>query len=390
MATIKPYKNKSGEFWEYRFVYKDPITGKKKEASKKGFKRKGEAIAACKEAEKDIKDGFNEDNLTLKAFLDYWLNDHKKTKIRQSTFEKLERNIKGHILPYFQEVKLSDIKPVMYQKFLDHLPEEKNLSYGTSKMNHDLLNEAFKEAVFQQKMKFNPAERATVKGEKSKKKENEKFIDTNDIIPFLQEVFKDDYIYWLFFRTLIDTGLRKGEAAALQWSDIDFKEATISVNKTLNFKAAGSGDKKEMFGEPKTYNSIRIISIDPDLRNDLLIYRKWQNENKLVFDNAYHHDYNFVFCRKDGDYLPKSTLFNKFRKALIKADLPIALEIHSLRHTHAVACFESGMKEKEIQVRLGHGGDAITKDVYIHVSKKMKVASGEKYAEYKKNGYSIN
>jgi integrase len=389
MATISKYKNKSGEFYEYRFVYKDPITGKRKEKSQKGFKKKGDAKAACEAAEKDIKEGFTEDSLTLKAFLDFWLNDHKKTKIRQSTFEKLERNIKGHILPYFKNVKLSDIKPMMYQKFLDHLPEEKNLSYGTSKMNHDLLNEVFKEAVYQQKMKSNPAERATVKGEKSKKKDNEKFIDTDDIISFLQEVKKDDYIYWIFFKTLFDTGLRKGEAAALQWSDIDLKEKTITVSKTLDFKAAGKDDKENMFADPKTYNSIRVISIDPDLADDLLTYKKWQNENKLLYNDAYYHEYNFVFCRKEGKYLPKSSLFNKFRKALEKANLPLALNIHSTRHTHAVACFEAGMKETEIAVRLGHGGDTITKEVYIHVSKKLQVASGEKYAEYKKNKYAI-
>lgn len=390
MATIKEYTTKKGKFYEYRFVYKDPITGKRKEKSQKGFKKKGDAKTACEEAEKDIKEGFTENGLTLEKFLNNWLVNDKQPNIRPSTFEKLERNIKGHILPYFQKVKLNDITYTMYQDFLNHLPIEKNLSYATSKMNHDLLNEAFRLAVFRKQMKYNPCERSTVKGEKSKKKEDEKFIDTDKIVPFLQEVYKDDYIYYLFFRTLIDTGLRKGEAAALQWSDIDLKEGTINVNKTLIFTEAGKGNKEEMFGDPKTYNSKRIISIDPDLMKDLITYKKWQNENKLAFNNAYHHEFNFVFCRKDGNFLPKSTLFNKFRKALKASGLSLALDIHSTRHTHAVACFEAGMKETAIQARLGHGGEAITKDVYIHISQKMKVAEGDKYTEYKQKGYKIN
>ncbi|WP_336866797.1 hypothetical protein [Peribacillus frigoritolerans] len=69
-----------------------------------------------------------------------------------------------------------------------------------------------------------------------------------------------------FFKFLIETGLRKGEAAALKWIDIDLKSKTLSVTKTLDFTAK---KKDDLFGDPKTYNSRSTITISNTLANDL-------------------------------------------------------------------------------------------------------------------------
>lgn len=388
--AVEEYKKNGKRFYRYRARVKDPITAKWKELKESNFHTKKEAQIAEEKAKLDYYEGYTDENMSLKSFLEYWLSQKKgNPNIKETTIKKLERNIKGHILPFFKEIKIKDVTYKIYQKFLDHLPVEKGLSYSTSKMNHDLMKEAFKKAVFERKIKFNPAEGAIIKGELNKRKEEEKFIDTDKIDSFLQEVYKDDYIYWIFFKTLIDTGLRKGECGGLTWNDINFKERTISITKSLDFEEIAAGNIEKMYGDGKTHNAIRTITIDQDLVNDLIAYKKWQNENKLAFNDSYFHDYNFVFCRKNGDYLPKSSSFNKFRKALKASNLSLKLQIHSTRHTHAVACFEAGMKESAIAARLGHGGETITKEVYIHISNKLKIADGDKYAEYKKNGYAI-
>lgn len=115
-----------------------------------------------------------------------------------------------------------------------------------------------------------------------------------------------DYVYWIFFKVLIETGMRKGEAAALQWSDIDFKERTISINKTLDFAAK---DHSELFGDPKTYHSKRTITVIQSLMSDLYFHQKYQNENNLALNAIYYHDLNLVLCRNDGNFMPKCSLF---------------------------------------------------------------------------------
>lgn len=81
--------------------------------------------------------------------------------------------------------------------------------------------------------------------------------------------------------------MRKGEAAALQWTDIDLKKYTISINKTLDF---GAKTKSELFGDTKTFNSNRTIKISQSLVNDLKYHLSYQNQNKLGFGELYHHD----------------------------------------------------------------------------------------------------
>lgn len=147
----------------------------------------------------------------------------------------------------------------------------------------------------------------------------------------------------MFFKVLIETGMRKGEAAALQWTDIDFKNGTINISKSLDFQPKNID---ELFGGTK-------------------------NKNKKQVNDLYHHDLNLVLCRQDGNFMPKSSLFNAFSRILKPADIK-PLPIHSLRHTHAVLMLEAGADMKYLQERLGHGSYQITADVYSHVSQWRK------------------
>ncbi|OLS39190.1 site-specific integrase [Bacillus sp. MRMR6] len=375
-------KNDKKVYYEYRIRYKDPITQKFREKSKKGFLSSKEAQLAAAEEEKRIMEGFEISSISLKDYLDYWLNEHKKDTIRRSTYENKEQNIRLHILPYFKNVQLKDVKPMMYQKFINHLASQ-GYSKSLVEINHTIMYEMFKRAIIDRKIEYNPCEGATIKGKVNEK--DLQFIDSNDVGRFLQEAYKYEYNYWIFFKALIDTGMRKGEAAALQWTDIDLKERTISITKSFDFQKA-SKDKNLMFGDTKTYHSVRTIKISQSLANDFHFQIKYQNQNKLTLNEIYHHDLNLVFCRNDGNYLPKSTLFNAFSRILKRAGLS-SLPIHSLRHTHAVLALEAGVDMKTLQERLGHGSYQVTADVYSHVSKKMEITAIDKYEEYTKNVY---
>lgn len=369
---------KHGTVWEYRIKYKDPITQKYKEKSKRGFKTKPEARSEAQELEKKLVEGLEQSDIPLVEYLNIWLNEYKKGTIRKNTFVLHEQNIKNHIAPYFKKIYLKDVKPVMYQKFINHL-HEKEYSKRTIEIIHGTMFGAYEKAVILNKAEKNPCVGVTIKG---KTKELElKFIDSGDIHRFLKEAYKDNYIYWIFFKVLIATGMRKGEAAALQWSDVDLKEGLININKSLDFQPESEG---ELFGDTKTYHSKRTITISKGLANDLHFHLKWQNQNKMSLNDIYNHDLNLVLCRNDGNYMPKSTLFNAFRRILEKSELP-DLPIHSLRHTHAVLQLEAGADMKYLQERLGHGSIQITSDVYAHVSKKIEKDSMSKFESYTKN-----
>lgn len=371
MASFK--KHKSG--WEYRFKYKDPITKEWREKSERGFKSKPEAELAAAEALKKIKQGYGREDMRLSDYLNMWLEEFKKGTVRKNTYEVHRNNIETHIKPYFKNIMLSEIMPEMYQKFLNHLSES-GYSRRTIEIVHSTMHNAMKKAVTLRKIETNPCVGVEIKGQRQR---NElKFIESEHIPSFLQEARKYGYIYWIFFRVLIETGMRKGEAAALQWPDVDLKNNRITITKTLDFTAK---EKDDLFGDVKTIRSARTIRISNSLANDLKYHMQWQNQNKLTLNAIYHHDLNLVLCREDGSPMPKSSLFNAFSRILKKSGLP-PLPIHSLRHTCAVLLLEAGADMKFVQEQLGHGSIQITSDVYSHISKKLEERNIGKFEDH--------
>ncbi|MBW5467406.1 tyrosine-type recombinase/integrase [Brevibacillus formosus] len=102
---------------------------------------------------------------------------------------------------------------------------------------------------------------------------------------------------------------------------------------------------------------------------------------------CYDHDLNLVLTRDDGNFVPKSSLFNAFSRTLKRLNIP-SIPIHSLRHTHAVLLLETGTDMKYIQERLGHGSIQITSDVYAHISKKIELDNMDKFESYMESVYS--
>jgi len=370
------YKKHGPGNWEYRFKYKDPFTKKYREKSERGFKTKDEAETAAADARKKIKQGFGEADVKLADYLTTWLEEYKQGTVRKNTFELHENNIKTHIKPYFKEITLNEVRPEMYQKFLNGLSEKGVYSRRTVELVHSTMHNAMKKAVTLGRIEKNPCVGAEIKGQR--KKSEVKFIESDHIPRFLQEARKYGYIYWIFFRVLIETGMRKGEAAALKWSDIDFKNNRIKIDETLDFTA---DDDEKLFGDTKTLRSERTIKMSQALANDLKYHAQWQNQNKLNLNAIYKHKLNLVLCREDGHFMPKSSLFNAFSRILKRSELP-QLPIHSLRHTCAVLLLEAGADMKFVQEQLGHGSIQITSDVYSHISKKLAERNIKKFEEH--------
>ncbi|MGG4470060.1 site-specific integrase [Paenibacillus alvei] len=374
MASFRKHKNG----WEYRIRFKDPYTQEFKEKSKRGFPTKKEAQIAAAKEEKRIEEGYELSNSpSLENFLHEWLTEYKKNTVRKNTFRLHEQNIRKHIIPYFKKIELTQIKPLMYQKFLNHLIAA-NYSKRTVEIIHGTMYNALEKACYLGKLEKNPCKGATISKINPSKQENLKYMRSEDIPLFLQTAYSYNYIYFIFFKALIETGMRKGEAAALQWSDINWEDSSITITKSLDFSAK---NEEELFGDTKTYNSQRIIRMNQSLKEGLENQIFWQNRNKEMMGDKYKHNLDLIFSRNDGNFLPKSTLFNAFSRILKKAGLP-PLNIHSLRHTHAVLLLESGASMKFVQDRLGHGSITVTSDVYSHISKKINHESIQNFDDY--------
>lgn len=267
---------------------------------------------------------------------------------------------------------------MLYQKFLNYLSEQ-DYSTRTIEIIHTTFSNAMEIAVYPlKKIDENPCKRAVIPKKAIQKKKALQYMKSDDIAHFLKIARQDNYMYWIYFKTLIETGMRKGEAASLQTKDIDLENGLIFINKTLDFQAK---EGESMFGDTKTFDSERIVTMGDSLKDALTDHLEYLKEQRSVYDDIYKHELDLVFCRNNGDILPKSTLHNAFNRINKKAGLE-NLPIHALRHTHAVILLESGASMKFVQERLGHKNISITSDVYSHISSKIEKTSMDGFNNY--------
>lgn len=172
------------------------------------------------------------------------------------------------------------------------------------------------------------------------------------------------------------TGLRQGEALALKWSDIDFENKKITVNKT-----AVRIKEKQSLQTPKTKNSKRVISIDPAT---IAILKNWKKDQiKNYFKNGKHFegDDNFIFTNQRGDWVHIHNFIPYFKRFVTDHNLK-PITPHGLRHTHASLLFSAGVEPKNISDRLGHSTIKITLDLYTHITEEQRTDTVEKLLEY--------
>ena len=187
------------------------------------------------------------------------------------------------------------------------------------------------------------------------------------------EKAKDDELYPIVALTLC-TGLRKGEAMALKWENVNFEEQEIYVEGNLcrvrENKEGGRSCYVDKVLEPKTIKSRRTIPLTAKALEALQIQKQRQDEMKEKYKIIYD-DQDFVFTEADGSILRQRTFMDKYHAFLKRYGIS-DIRFHDLRHTFATLLFEEGESAKVIQELLGHSTIAITMDIYTHVSKRGK------------------
>ncbi|EUJ36659.1 putative phage integrase [Brochothrix thermosphacta DSM 20171 = FSL F6-1036] len=198
----------------------------------------------------------------------------------------------------------------------------------------------------------------------------------------LQHFFKcleadNRYMQLTLFRILAFSGIRVGEALALNWQDINFKESTIRINKTVSQGIHG----KTLVQTPKTKTSIRTLSIDPQTINILKTWRRKQKEYYLMCGINTLKPRQLIFSNKNNTFLESRSIVYLMNSIVEKHNLK-RITTHGLRHTHCSLLFESGANLQDVKERLGHSDIQTTMNIYTHVTEKAKENTADKFAKY--------
>ena len=361
---MKGYLRKRGKSWSYTVdIGRDPITNKRKQKSRGGFKTKKEAHSALAKIISEYEQGeYVEDNkIMLKTFMRDYIESYVKKTLRPATVINYEKALEKHIEPYFKEKRINDIKPIHIQKFYTHVIEDKKLSHGTLKNIHSCLKKTMDAAERWMLIKKNPCVIPVPKSDS--KAENVWSLE--EAFEFLTIAEKHSYYYIIYLLTLF-TGMRRGEVLGLPVHNVDFNANEIKIDQQL---LIDNKSKPYLTTDLKNKTSYRTLAV-PD--NVMASLQKYMHEKKkYLFENGISNRHNLVFVSIYGNPIHPNGINKDFR-LLLQAHKLKPITFHGLRHTHATILADQNESVHAIQDRLGHSSPTITNETYIHLTPKMK------------------
>ncbi len=317
--------------------------------------------------------------LTVAQFLGEWLQDYVELNCSPRTKASYEMIIRRHLIPELGSIPLSQLEPRHLQASYSRQRErgrvdgKGQLSPQTVRYCHSLLAEALGYAVKMGLLSRNVAQATEAP------RADHKVMPTlapEDVPRFLEAAQETPY-YTLFY-LLLHTGLRRGEALALRWKNVDLGLASLGVSAYLSVvEAAYKLNGTYVIKEPKTSHSRRRIALPPSLGLVLHQHKAGQEAQRALLGKPLT-DNDFVFAHPDGSPLDPSTVSHAFNKVMRKAGLP-HIRLHDLRHTHASLLLQAGVHPKIVQERLGHSSIRVTLDTYSHVIGGLQEVAAQRF-----------
>jgi len=311
-------------------------------------------------------------------------NKLNRNKISEATYSRAIQtlnHVKNHRIG---NIPIQKITTNHLQEFID---TKKKYANSYIDKIYEMLGRIFIEAMKRDYILKNPMLNVEKpKSDKIDEKIEALTIDEQKV--FLEELDKDLH-YKNIFNIALYTGMRMGEILALKTEDINFKEGTITIKRSLTKDKNG---KTILGSTTKTYNSLRTIPISSLFEQ---VLRKSISDMTLNINNL-------LFIQPNGQLYSVSDMNSRFKRICTNANLGVVPYIikrgkkeinsktstynqHMLRHTYATRCIESGMPAEVLQKLLGHKDIQTTINTYTTIFDKFKNEQVDKYVEYMKN-----
>lgn len=317
-------------------------------------------------------------DLTLKDI--YEIYEEKYTQnLKPSYKQTQERIFKNYIEPYFKNTQIKLIKKQQIYDFQQFLltskPKRKEtLSNKTINMIIIHLQKLFNVAMKEGLSHENPCNQ--IDKLKVQKKEID-FWTLDEFTTFISHIDKNKPFLKVFYQFAFFTGMRAGEMIALTWSDIDFYNQTVRINKSAKLI-----NGNYVTTTPKTESSNRYITINSKITAML---KKWQEiQPKLLIDNSQNIDSDKLLVFQYNEKHPSSDYYSKqIKKIIAKNNLNLKpIRLHDFRHSHVALLIHNNEKNTTIKERLGHSSITTTIDTYGHLYPNSQKLMSDKFDNY--------
>jgi integrase len=353
----RPLPHKCRGKWSYVVDSGRRSDGRRRQLSRGGYPTKAAARAALAQLLQEIGAGAADEShhLTVAEFLEQWLAG--KRALRPSTRKSYREHVDQHLLPHLGHYRLRELRASHIDRLLDAVSSKRGgqLSAGSQRRIHSTLRTALNAAVRQRLIPYNPASAV----ELPPVDQAPTAVWTREQVATFLAAVRDDPFYPLF-HVVVVTGLRRGEAIGLRWSDLDLDHGILRVRQQV----VQLGGKLHL-GPPKTKAGVRAVAVDALTVQLLRTHRTAQETSRELWGEAWQGG-DLVFARENGALLSPELVSRRFRLLSRAAGLPV-IRFHDLRHTSASLALAAGVAMKVVSDRLGHSTTAITADLYTHV-----------------------
>lgn len=320
----------------------------------------------------------NYNKIYMAHFMYTWLTEVIKLSKKSTTFDRYfgiyNNYIKDSEIGF---ILLEEIKPLTIQRYYNKLYKLGKSSSTIVNLNK-LLKNFFNYCVDNDQILKNPCSGSRITIPREINRADKRIITwTDDEIRTLINAPEESEIKLLAL-LLLNTGMRRGEALGLKYSDIKPRKNEIHIQRRCKTEAHYSEDLKTKKYIPtidntKTYESARVIP----LNTSIAIIEKLKALRKEKIANAggcFNQDLNFIFCTSTGELIDDSNLSRSWKRFCTRNKIEYK-NLHSLRHTYATKQFGIGIPVKTVSELLGHSNIETTLNTYTHVLKEHKEMS---------------
>ena len=326
-------------------------------------------------------------NYTLAQWLRDWLITYALPTIKQSTYISYESYVRLHLEPELGTTKLTTLTIEQLQRFFNQ--KKQSLSPKSLRNIYNMLHNCLDQAVTNGYLVRNPLQ--GVKLPQVTKKEI--LILTQEEQNTLHMAAQESHTIAAFgIIFTLSTGIRMGEMLGLQWGDVDYRNHTIRIRRTVGRlqkvdesgklipKTAGVPTTEIVARSPKSVTAQRTIPLFSQVWTDLMTYYKKQ-QALLQAQGIAVTLTTPIFSTPLGLVYEPRTYEDLFKRTLKEAGVS-DINFHALRHTFATRALEAGMDIKVLSSILGHAQASTTLNLYAHALPDHKRQSMEKMSSF--------
>lgn len=296
-----------------------------------------------------IKSGEALERYTFKQAADDWLRRHGE-EVGYKTFESYVAPLR-RLNVQFGKLPLSHLDAHDITAFLISLGNQ-DFSRRSVQLHWDIINMICNHAIVNKRLRYNPCAAVSLPRNLPGKQRS---LPDDEVIKKIRASAEAPFA--LFALVCLYSGLRRGEALALRYEDIDRGKKLIHVRKSVEFIGNNPHLKK-----PKTEAGTRDVIL-LDILDELLPKGK-----------------GYIFVSSEGKLLTK-TMYRKRWAAYCRA-IGCEVTAHQLRHGYATILFEAGVSDKDAQELLGHKNITTTRNIYTHIRQSRKSETADRLNRY--------